>query len=197
MDKHSASLVFAGVFSASLLLPVPPSPAQIGSIPVAITQNLLDESRVGPQTPNPPKNAAVPSEALLKLLEERQLDLDRREAAVRRDEERLRLLRVDIEELLKKHEKQAKGNASPGSASGPPVVHLNQVFENMPVEEAAQRIDKMSDVVALDLMSRLKSKTAGQILAAMNPTRAARLVEKLATERQRISSNSDTPSERK
>jgi flagellar motility protein MotE (MotC chaperone) len=142
----------------------------------------------------------MPSEALLKLLQERQLDLDRREAAVRRDEERLRLLRLDIEGLLKKHEKQANVSAPAkptGTALGPSMVHLTQAFETMPVEEAAQRIDKMSEAVALDLMSRLKSKTAGQILAAMNPTKAARLVEKLATERQRIAVSSESPSERK
>jgi flagellar motility protein MotE (MotC chaperone) len=191
--------VLAGIFTASLILPANTGTAQVRSIPEANAQNLPDENGMGSPPPSLAKNAAVPSDALVKLLEERQLDLDRREAAVRRDEERLRLLRVDIEELIKKHEKRAKADASlvKGDASGPPVVHLNQVFESMPVEEAAQRIDKMSDAVALDLMSRLKSKTAGQILAAMNPTRAARLVEKLATERSRIPNNPDTPSERK
>ena len=52
----------------------------------------------------------------------------------------------------------------------------------MPVEEAAQRIDKMHEAAALDLLARLKGKTAGQILAALNPAKAARLVEKLAAD---------------
>ena len=52
----------------------------------------------------------------------------------------------------------------------------------MPVEEAAQRIEKMREAVALDLLARLKSKTAGQILAALDPAKAARLVEKLAAD---------------
>jgi flagellar motility protein MotE (MotC chaperone) len=197
LARLSVSAVFLGMFLICLILPVQPGHAQPDVRMAAITQNVLDESSIGLQPPSSTKHAA-PSEALLKLLEERQLDLDRREAAVRRDEERLRLLRLDIEELLKKHEKQAKGNTSSAKAgSGPQVVQLGQVFESMPVEEAAQRLDKMSDAVALDLMSRLKSKTAGQILAAMNPTRAARLVEKLAADRQRVSGNSESPSERK
>jgi flagellar motility protein MotE (MotC chaperone) len=135
----------------------------------------------------PVKKMSVPSETLMKLMEERQQDLDRREAAVRREEERLKLLRLDIEGLLKKQAGPAKSAAV--SASGgkpttptPNLVHLSQAFETMPVEEAAQRIEKMREAVALDLLARLKSKTAGQILAALDPTKAARLVEKLAAD---------------
>jgi flagellar motility protein MotE (MotC chaperone) len=137
----------------------------------------------------PVKKMSTPSEALMKLLEERQRDLDRREAAVRRDEERLKLLRSDLEGLFGKPEKSGKaaGAMAPGakstggaSAVSPNLVHLSQAFETMPVEEAAQRIDKMNEAVALDLLGRLKGKTAGQILAALGPAKAARLVEKLA-----------------
>jgi flagellar motility protein MotE (MotC chaperone) len=135
----------------------------------------------------PVKKMSMPSETLMKLMEERQQDLDRREAAVRREEERLKLLRSDIEGLLKKQAAPAKSAAVPPSGGKPTtptptsnLVHLSQAFETMPVEEAAQRIEKMREAVALDLLARLKSKTAGQILAALDPTKAARLVEKLA-----------------
>ena len=133
----------------------------------------------------PVKKMSMPSETLMKLMEERQQDLDRREAAVRLEEERLKLLRSDIEGLLKKQAGPAK-SAAVSSSGGKPttptpnLVHLSQAFETMPVEEAAQRIEKMREAVALDLLARLKSKTAGQILAALDPTKAARLVEKLA-----------------
>lgn len=120
-----------------------------------------------------------PPEDLAKLLEERQRELDRRETAVRKDEERVRLLRQSIEGLLKKQAKQTpKGQAPAGGGSSR--AHVSQAFETMPVEEAAQRIEKMNDVLAVDILSRLKSKTIGQILAAINPAKAARLVEKLA-----------------
>ncbi|MEP6601196.1 MAG: hypothetical protein ABJB49_05230 [Nitrospirota bacterium] len=133
------------------------------------------------------KKMSVPSETLMKLMEERQQDLDRREAAVRREEERLKLLRSDIEGLLKKQAGPAKSAAASSSTGKPPtstpnLVHLSQAFETMPVEEAAQRIEKMREAVALDLLARLKSKTTGQILAALDPAKAARLVEKLAAD---------------
>jgi len=139
------------------------------------------------------KKMSVPSETLMKLMEERQQDLDRREVAVRREEEHLKLLRMDIEGLLKTQEIPSKRAASAaksttGPALSPNLVHLNQAFETMPVEEAAQRIDKMHEAVALDLLARLKGKTAGQILAALNPAKAARLVEKLAADHRPSSS---------
>lgn len=133
----------------------------------------------------PEKDAAAssrmppPPEDLAKLLEERQRELDRREAAVRKDEERVRSLRQGLEALLKKQAKQT-GKGQPPSGGGSGMAHLSQAFETMSVEEAAQRIEKMNDVVAVDMLSRLKSKTIGQILSAINPAKAARLVEKLA-----------------
>jgi flagellar motility protein MotE (MotC chaperone) len=152
----------------------------------------------------PVKKVNTPSEALMKLLEERQQDLDRRETAVRRDEERLKLLRTDLEGMFGKPEKAGKaaGITAPGAKStgggaavSPNLVHLSQAFETMPVEEAAQRIDKMNEAVALDLLGRLKGKTAGQILAALAPAKAARLVEKLAA--QPRGANPQVSSERK
>ena len=146
---------------------------------------------------DPVKTMSVPSETLMKLMEARQQDLDRREAVVRRDEERLKLLRTDIEGLFKKQEKPGKPGvagataAKPGAAAAAPsanLVHLSQAFETMPVEEAAQRIDKMKEPVALNLLARLKGKTAGAILAALSPAKAARLVEKLAAEPRTASS---------
>jgi flagellar motility protein MotE (MotC chaperone) len=145
----------------------------------------------------PVNKQSVPSETLMKLMEQRQQDLDRREAAVRREEERMKLLRADIEGLLKKQEKPAKPAATVTSATkattavpaiAPNMVHLSQAFETMPVEEAAQRIGKMKEAVALSLLARLKSKTTGAILAALDPAKAARLVEKLAAESRTVNS---------
>src|SRR5438128_11382639 len=82
----------------------------------------------------PVEKMSVPSETLMRLMEERQQDLDRREAAVRREEEHLKLLRMDIEGLLKTQEipsKRAVSAAKPttGPTLSPNLVHLNQAFE--------------------------------------------------------------------
>jgi len=119
-----------------------------------------------------------PPEELALLLEARQRDLDRREVAVQKDEERVRLLRQDMETLLKKQAKQAKAPSPAAGVSA--MTYLSQAFETMPIEEAAQRLEKMNDGLAVDLLARLKSKTTGNMLAAIAPAKAARLVEKLA-----------------
>ena len=160
------------------------------SLGAANSDPLPEELKGASEEPSQVKKLSVPSDAVTRLLAERQQDLDRREAAVRREEERLKLLRSDIQGLLKKQEGQAKGGAPAGKATtaattttAPNLVLLSQAFETMPVEEAAQRIEKMNEGVALNLLTRLKSKTAGQILAALNPTKAAHLVEKMANGR--------------
>jgi flagellar motility protein MotE (MotC chaperone) len=136
-----------------------------------------------------------PTGQLAKQLEERQLELDRREAAIRRDEERLRILRENIEGLMNRKQPptgpagQAAGTQPPTATPG--LTHLSQAFEAMPSEEAAQRIEKMNEPVALELLSRLKSKTAGAILASLSPAKAARLIEKMAGERPRSPGKSD------
>ena len=161
----------------------------------------LELSGAAPETA-PVKTPSAPSETLMKLMEQRQKDLDRREAIVQRDEDRLKLLRIDIEGLLKNQDKGGRTGAPAGLAAKPipggsapatNLVHLSQAFETMPVEEAAQRIDKMNDTVALTLLKRLKGKTAGQILAALSPAKAARLVEKLVADSGTSDSESSLP----
>ncbi|HLG22981.1 MAG TPA: hypothetical protein VI382_09205 [Candidatus Manganitrophaceae bacterium] len=53
------------------------------------------------------------------------------------------------------------------------------MYEAMPPEEAAARIEKMNESLALNLLGRIKEKIAAQILTGMNPTKAARMSEKL------------------
>jgi flagellar motility protein MotE (MotC chaperone) len=165
------------------------------SVPIMAEELPLELQGTRPETASDNKQNA-PSETLMKLMEQRQQDLDRREAAIRREEERMKLLRSDIEGLVKKQEKPAQpgatvaAGAKPTTAAPPAanMAHLSQAFETMPVEEAAQRIDKMKEAVALNLLARLKGKTAGAILAALTPAKAARLVEKLAAEPRAASS---------
>ena len=73
----------------------------------SMAEELLLEPKGAPVAA-PAEKMSVPSETLMRLMEERQQDLDRREAAVRREEERLKLLRVDIEGLLKTQEKPSR-----------------------------------------------------------------------------------------
>lgn len=123
--------------------------------------------------------------ALTQLAEE----IGRREAAVKREEEKLQdlkkemeqkiahfeKLKTEVEASLKKVEDEREQNFR----------HLVKVYESMPAEEAAARMEKLEDKVALALLSRMKGKTAGKVLAAVEATRAARLSEALAERKKR------------
>ncbi len=136
---------------------------------------------------------AVPAE-ILALLDQRKQALDRREAKVREAETRLMVLKREIEELLARYEArvqaeearrrafEAKQAATATEARQAAFTHLAKIYEAMPPEEAAARIEKMPREQALRLLRALKSKTAGAILAQVRPERAAQLTAQLVSE---------------
>jgi flagellar motility protein MotE (MotC chaperone) len=140
----------------------------------------------------------VPRE-VLDMLAQRKRDLDRREQALRQNEERLMMVRGQIEELLDQNEalekkiqsEQAKAAKAPASQAKPPVekerlvqdqrTQLAKIYESMPSEDAALRLEHMPDRKAIEILKLVKAKTAGAILAQVKADRAAKLTEQLLT----------------
>lgn len=139
----------------------------------------------------------VPRE-VIDMLDQRRRHLDRREAALVGAEERLLILKAELEALLTKYEKlaeaqQAKGAAGPNRDGDQQrrrdkeladrrtqfQAQLAKIYESMPAEEAAARLERMPERKAIEVLRILKGKTAGAILAAVRPERAARLTEQL------------------
>ncbi|MGH7232911.1 MAG: MotE family protein, partial [Nitrospiraceae bacterium] len=56
-----------------------------------------------------------------------------------------------------------------------------KMYETMPPEEAALRIEKVPSDMALQVLRSLKGKTAGAILSQVKPDKAAKLTEQLMT----------------
>ena len=136
------------------------------------------------------------------MLEQRKRLLDKREAAVRGSETHLLELKAELEQIVTRHEQaveaekkrrqaaQAKGAGEAERAKSPakagPAVNVNQaqlakIYEAMPAEEAAARLERMPERKALEVLRLLKGKSAGAILAEVKPERAARLTEQLLT----------------
>lgn len=143
----------------------------------------------------------VPREVIA-MLDLRKRDLDKREENVRTSEERLTLLKAEIEKLLARHERlveesekqrravkdkqdksvadrRAKEEQKAAETRNQHQAQLRKIFESMPPEEAAARIEKMPDRKAVEVLRLLKGKTAGAILSAVRVERAARLTEQL------------------
>jgi flagellar motility protein MotE (MotC chaperone) len=141
----------------------------------------------------------VPEEVIA-MFQQRKQDLERREHAVRTAEGQLALLKAEIEQILSKveaaeqrrlrfkeqQEKAALGQQSLQSKQAADtrtqqLGQLAKMYESMPAEEAAARIERMADRKALEVLRLLKSKSAGAILAQVKVDRAAKLTEGLLT----------------
>ena len=139
---------------------------------------------------------------IFEMLEQRKRLLDKRETALRGSETHLLELKAELEQIVTRHEQaveaekkrrqaaQAKATSdtekAKSAAKAAPAANVNQaqlakIYEAMPAEEAAARLERMPERKALEVLRLLKGKSAGAILAEVKPDRAARLTEQLLT----------------
>jgi len=162
--------------------------------------------------PLTPPSAAAQGPALdtprevIEMLDLRKRDLDRREEAVRQNEQRLLIVKAEIEQLLTRNEaiekrrqaareknmqegndeasKEAKAKAERERQAQQQKNQLAKMYESMPSEEAAARLERMPDRKAIEILRLVKAKTAGSILAQVQADRAAKLTEQLLAQTQ-------------
>jgi flagellar motility protein MotE (MotC chaperone) len=137
--------------------------------------------------------ALIVPEEIIAMFQQRQQDLERREKAVRTAEGQLAILKAEVEAILAKVEAiEQRRLGQEKAALGQQASHkdtaelrtqrlgqLAKMYESMPAEEAAARIERMADRKALEILRLLKSKSAGAILAQVKVDRAAKLTEEL------------------
>jgi flagellar motility protein MotE (MotC chaperone) len=165
---------------------------------------LPEQTKTAEPESSPPPSAQAQGPALnvpeevVAMFQQRQEDLERREKAVRMAEERFTILRTEIEQILSKveaaeqrhlrlKEQQEKVVAGQSAVQNKQAAELrnqnhaqlSKMYESMPAEEAAARIERMPDRKALEILRLLKGKTAGSILAQVKVDRAAKLTEQL------------------
>jgi flagellar motility protein MotE (MotC chaperone) len=119
---------------------------------------------------------------ILDMLNQRQRAVERREEAMRTEEARLLSLKKDIEQLLARQQVLSKTGPSSKksdaeSAAKATVDQVVKMYETMPPEEAAVRLEKLPTDMALEVLRLLKGKAAGTILASVRPDKAAKLTE--------------------
>ena len=153
----------------------------------------------GNESPTPTAEAAqgpaltVPAE-MVAMFQQRKQDLERRENTVRMAEGQLAILKAEVAQILSKveaveqrrleQEKAVLGQQTSQSkqatdARTQQLAQLAKIYESMPAEEAAARIERMANRKALEILRLLKSKSAGAILAQVKVDRAAKLTEEL------------------
>ena len=128
----------------------------------------------------------VPEE-MVAMFQQRKQDLERRENLVREAEAKLAILKAEVEQILSQVEaaEQRRKQASPEKHTvdtrTQQLGQLAKMYESMPAEEAAERIERMTNRKALEILRLLKSKSAGAILAQVKVDRAAKLSEEFLT----------------
>lgn len=179
----------------------PPSPTQNVESPVPHGEqnesgDQSDAKLFAPPTSQGPA-IDVPRE-VLEMLEQRKRDLDRREETIRQNEERLMIVRTQVEELLEQNEalekkiqsaqekkedrlsaQQTKVQSEKERQAQEERARLAKMYESMPSEDAAARLEHMPDRKAIEILRLVKSKTAGLILSQVKADRAAKLTEQL------------------
>ena len=164
----------------------------------------IEEAKSEPAESSPAEAAQTQGPAInmpeevVAMFQQRQDDLERREKTVRTSEDRLSNLRAEIEQILSKVEaaeqrrlraKEQQEKAAAGQSAmqkkqaadehSQRYAQLTKIYESMPAEEAAARLEKMPDRKALEILRLVKGKTAGSILAQVKVDRAAKLTEQL------------------
>lgn len=124
-------------------------------------------------------------EDAVKFVETKRLELKEKEERLKREEERLTALRKDVEEkiaaydklLVRLEETLKQANA----ARGERLDNVVKAYEIMGPEDAAARLGALDEATALRILSRMKSKKAGAVIAAMPTAKAAALTRRMTT----------------
>src|SRR5208283_4862728 len=101
------------------------------------------------------------------------------------EEERLSIIKSDIQkevehnEKLKKEIEEAQKTIDENTKER--LLRVSKIYEAMPPEEAAKRLEKLDESTAVAIISVLKPRTAGGILAQMDTEKAASISKKIIT----------------
>ncbi|MFI5304729.1 MAG: MotE family protein [Nitrospiria bacterium] len=117
---------------------------------------------------------------LIIALEKRKAELDKRAEEIEQENQRLQLLKSELNTLLGRYNQAKETSKKAESIDERQLEHLSKMYEAMPPKDAALRIERLKEPLALKLLSSIKPKVAAKILNEIKPLRAAQLTEKLA-----------------
>ncbi|MEJ5227446.1 hypothetical protein [Thermodesulfovibrio sp.] len=114
------------------------------------------------------------------------------------EEDRMKILQQDLtkkteelkklkEEIEAKIKQQEELKAQLEKAQSENYQRLAKIYEQMPPEEAATRLEKLDDDTATTLLLAIKPRQAAKILANVNPEKAAVLSKRLVSIKEKTS----------
>ncbi|MEW6721132.1 MAG: hypothetical protein AB1346_11840 [Thermodesulfobacteriota bacterium] len=154
-------------------------------LPFLIAALSVPAAAADPASPAAAPKAAASAEARAAAAPQAdRAELAARERELRAEEERLLALRKEVEGKIAKYEKlladaetKGKKEREEGEAKSDQLVKL---FEGMPPEDAAARLEALDEKTASFILGRMKGRKASNVLAVMDPKHAASLVRRMA-----------------
>jgi len=154
-------------------------------LPLFTQSQTLNKSRTE-KTPSPSRSKTPAS--MIEAIRQRNQDIDKKAEALNIKEERLRIMSQEISNMIKKHtriletisQKESEKKSKLELEQEERYQRISKIYEKMPPEDAATRIDKMKESLALKLLRVIKPKSVAQIFIGLSPTKAAKLSEKLS-----------------
>jgi len=119
----------------------------------------------------------------VKFVEAKRIELKEKEENLKRQEDRLNVLRKDVDEKIAAYAKLLAQVETilkqVETARGEKLDSVVKAYEIMGAEDAATRLSALDEPTALRILSRMKSKKAGAVIAAMTPHKAAALTRRM------------------
>jgi flagellar motility protein MotE (MotC chaperone) len=120
----------------------------------------------------------------LSLLQQKEIEIERKGAALKEEEERLHQLKTDIEkrlaELTQAEKKIEQLIPITESATDKELTKLAKVFEATPPEQAGPMFNKLDVDLAAKILVKMKGRNAGKIWGYVNPEQAVKISKELA-----------------
>lgn len=127
------------------------------------------------------KTVKADAKSEVKTEEKKRTELTEKEDSLKKEEERLKILKKELDEKIDRYTKllarMEEVLKSVDTAKGEQYQHLVKAYEAMPNEEAAARLAELDEQTAIKILVRIKSKKAGAVLGVMEPKKAAALTE--------------------
>jgi len=132
-----------------------------------------------------PAGTAGAQDDVVKVVEEKRIELKAREDALKKEEERLNILKKDVDEKIAKYTKLLNQvDAALKRAEqiqNERLLNMAKLYEAMPPEAAAAQLSAMDTDAAAQIMLRMKSKKAGAVVALLKPQKAVTLTKKMTS----------------
>lgn len=163
----------------------------VAAVLVAFIGNDIFDARLALAEPQKPNEAQAPKPAppadvekgLLAALAGKEKELALREEELVRKEERLNVIKTDIEqriaELKKVHENIAQLVRKIDEINDERVKRIVKIYEAMNPEEAASRIEKLDQDMAVMILASMSERKAAKVLSFVDVAKSAKLSQSL------------------